>query len=114
MLTKERLDKLRTRLEDQRKTLQAEIAEESATPDNGMGYSTHPADDGTLAFDQAADLALHENARRLLYQVDRALFRMEEGTYGLCRNCGQPIDYARLKAIPYTRYCLDCASRNEE
>jgi RNA polymerase-binding protein DksA len=105
---------LKTILEKQRMQLQAELAEDGTPPAEGMGYSTHPADDGTVAFEQAADLAMRENARRMLYQVERALFRIEEGTYGICRQCGDKIDPARLKAIPYTRYCLHCAALAQE
>ncbi len=105
---------LKTRLEQQREELRAELASYVATrAEQGMGYSTHQADDGTAAFDQAADLAVRRNAERMLYDVERALTRIQEGTYGRCRRCGQPIDPARLKAIPYARYCLTCASRNE-
>lgn len=108
------LPRLKAELEKQRLVLQAEIAQMQPEPNNGMGYSTHPADDASIAFEQIADLAIRRNAERLLYQVERALFRMEEGTYGICRECSQRIDDARLKAIPYTRLCIDCATRHEE
>lgn len=108
------LDELKAELEQQLIQLQAELAEDGTPPADGMGYSTHPADDGTVAFEQAADLAVRENTKRMLYQVERALFRMEEGTYGICRQCGEKVDPARLKAIPYTRYCLHCASLAQE
>lgn len=115
MVTDLHLDELKATLEQQRAQLQAELAEKNGTPPaDGMGYSTHPADDGTVAFEQAADLAIRENTKRMLYQVERALFRMEEGTYGVCRQCGDKIDPARLKAIPYTRYCLHCANLVQE
>ncbi len=107
-------DKLKEQLEAQREQLRAELATFAAEPNNGMGYSTHPADDGSIAFEQAADQAIKRNTERLLYQVERALFRMEEGSYGVCRECGKPIDEARLEAIPYTRLCIDCATKHEE
>ncbi len=105
---------LKLKLEQQREALLNNLASAVVPPESGMGYSTHQADDGTLAFDQAASLATRRNAERMLYEIERALTRMQEGTYGRCRRCGQPIDYARLKAIPYTRYCMACASRNSE
>lgn len=108
------LDELKAVLEMQRTQLQGELAEDGTPPSDGMGYSTHPADDGTIAFEQAADLAVRENVKRMLYQVERALFRMEEGTYGTCRQCNDKIDPARLRAIPYTRYCLHCANLAQE
>ncbi|MBN1313192.1 MAG: TraR/DksA C4-type zinc finger protein [Anaerolineae bacterium] len=105
---------LKAKLEKQRDQLQAELAESGTPPADGMGYGTHQADDGTVAFEQAADLAMRENARRMLYQVERALFRMEKGTFGICQRCNEKIEVARLKAIPYTRYCLHCASVAQE
>jgi DnaK suppressor protein len=107
-------DELRAKLEAQRDRLKADLAEMNSYPDSGMGYSNHQADDASEAFEQAAELAVRQNAERLLYQIERALYRMEEGTYGICRDCGKPIDYARLRAIPYSRYCIECASRHEE
>ncbi len=107
-------DELKAKLEQQREKLVADLANHvDARAGEGMGYSTHQADDGTAAFDQAADLAVRRNAERTLYEIERALNRMQEGTYGRCRRCGQPIDHARLRAIPYARYCLTCASRSE-
>jgi len=108
------IDKLKAQLVTQRAELVAELATFEPEPNYGMGYSTHPADDGSIAFEQAASLAIRQNTERLLYQVERALFRMEEGTYGVCRECGKRIDDARLKAIPYTRLCIDCATRHQE
>ena len=103
----------RTDVEQQRADLKAEIAELSAVPEDGMGYSNHQADDASEAFEQAAVLAIRQNAERLLYQVERALQRMDNGTFGTCRSCEQPIGEERLQAIPYTRYCFSCASHAE-
>lgn len=107
-------DFFKAKLEEQRTALQAEINGVQARTESGHGYSTHQADDGTEAFEQAAGLAVRRNAERLLYEVERALTRIDEGRYGLCRGCGEPIDPARLKAIPYARYCLSCAEHKSE
>ncbi len=82
--------------------------------EEGVGYSTHPADDGTLAFDQARDLAVQQNAQATMRLVDDALARLDNGTYGLCIDCGTEIDAARLKAIPYAALCLKCQSKREQ
>jgi DnaK suppressor protein len=81
--------------------------------EEGVGYSTHPADEGTLAFDQARDLAVQVNEQQTLQLVNDALVRFDNGTYGLCLDCGKEIDAARLKAIPYTPLCLSCQSKRE-
>ena len=106
-------DELRAKLEHQRDKLKAQLAQVPAPPGNGMGYGTHQADDATAAFEQAANLAIRQNSERLLYQIEWALTRMNQGTYGICQECGNTIDRARLEAIPYSRCCMDCACRNE-
>jgi RNA polymerase-binding transcription factor DksA len=107
------IESLKQKLLDQRDQLLEELDIDSAPAEGGIGYGTHQADDGTFAFEQAADQAVRRNAKHLLYEVDRALTRIEEGRYGLCRRCGNPIDPARLNAIPYARYCLDCAEHSD-
>ena len=78
-----------------------------------LGYSNHQADDATAAFDQAKDVSLRRNAEGLLKQVNAALRRLDLGTYGLCYECDQPIDTARLKAIPYAELFMDCQRKRE-
>jgi DnaK suppressor protein len=107
-------EELRAQLVHKQDILRAELAAEVTRAENGMGYSTHQADDASFATEQAADMAIRRNAERLLYAVEHALTRMDEGVYGLCCDCGQPIDPARLRAIPYARYCMDCTVRHEE
>jgi len=76
-----------------------------------IGYSTHQADDATEAFEQAKGLAVRQNTERLLDLVERALVRFDDGTYGLCADCGRPIDPARLEALPYVRLCSTAQSK---
>lgn len=80
---------------------------------SSIGITNHQADDGSAAFDQAKDLAVRINAETLFKQVNDALQRFGDGTYGICVECNKPIDTARLKAIPYAALCLDCQSQRE-
>lgn len=73
------------------------------------------------ALDCAADLslwtiaqAMHLAARRRLAQAEMALARLEAGTYGVCQECGQLIDPARLEIVPSTTLCVDCQRRAEK
>lgn len=91
--------------------LETELAERAETPVNNVGYGNHMADDATYAFEQTKSLALQQNSKSLLSQVTEALERFENGTYGVCENCGHSIESARMKAIPYTALCMDCARR---
>ena len=107
-------ERLKNALLAERAALTAQLPQLSVmAEEDGVGYSTHPADDGTAAFDQARDLAVLINAQHVLQQVDDALARLDNGTYGLCVNCGKEIDAARLTAIPYAPLCLDCQSKRE-
>lgn len=78
-----------------------------------IGYSNHMADDATDAFEQTVGVALRRKTEATLEEVDRALAKFEDGTYGLCEACGARIDRARLEVLPYAKCCLDCQSRQE-
>ena len=98
-------------LESEKTRLQAVIAQTEAEGGENLGYGNHMADDASEAFEQAKELALHQNAQRLLLQVDEALARFDQGIYGLCTHCGEEIDPARLEALPYVALCLRCQQR---
>lgn len=104
---------LKEKLETERDRLIGELQQLQATSQESLGYSTHMADDASVAFDQARDLALRSNLERMLQQVEQALDRLNNGAYGVCESCGQPIDPARLKALPHAAHCLDCQRRLE-
>ncbi len=69
----------------------------------------HPADVGTDNFEQEFTLGLLESERTLLREIDEALERIKQGTYGVCVGTGQPIDKARLRARPWAKYCIEYA-----
>ena len=102
---------LRTFLEDERVRLKAVIARIDSEGGKNLGYGNHMADDATEAFEQAKELALHQNAKQLLAQVTAALHRFDQGTYGTCEQCNAEIDPARLEALPYVTLCLRCQQR---
>lgn len=69
----------------------------------------HPADLGTDAFEQQITFALLESEGQTLAETAAALERIEQETFGQCEQCQIEIPKARLQALPYTRYCVDCA-----
>ncbi|MDQ3823294.1 MAG: TraR/DksA C4-type zinc finger protein [Actinomycetota bacterium] len=73
----------------------------------------HPAETASATLDREIDYTLEENSEHVLAEIDGALARIEEGTYGTCRTCGQPIAEERLEAIPYATQCIDCKRREE-
>jgi RNA polymerase-binding protein DksA len=73
----------------------------------------HPGDMATATFDRELDSTLEENEQRMLDAIDAALRRIEDGTYGICASCGQPIGAERLEALPWTTQDIDCKRKEE-
>jgi DnaK suppressor protein len=105
---------LKGRLQEQRERLLVEIKQFSINGRDNLGYGNHQADDASDAFEQAKELSLLQNSERLLAQVEAALARFDEGLYGICERCGDHIDPARLKALPYATLCMSCQHRFEQ
>lgn len=112
--TKKELDDLRKRLTEERAELEIQLTtiEETsfATSQSDMSgevsFDEENADAGTFTFERERDLSIENNVRDLMGKIDRALGRMDEGTYGRCSRCGKPIEKARLKALPYVDLCI--------
>lgn len=116
--TQEELAEVRERLEADLANSQAEIdAAESEIAsrlgDSVGGAGDDPADAGAKTYQREHDLALTYNARDLLAQTQRALERMDSGTYGTCEVCGKAIGKARLQAYPRATLCVQDKQRSE-
>jgi RNA polymerase-binding transcription factor DksA len=77
----------------------------------GLGFADQHSDAGTLTFDRERDQSLVDNLRDLIGKIQAALARMDDGSFGRCETCGQPIEAERLDALPYTTLCLVDARR---
>jgi RNA polymerase-binding protein DksA len=77
------------------------------------GYSIHMADAGTDSFDRDLTLGIASFEQEALYEVDAALKRIEDGTYGVCELTGRPIPWKRLEAIPWTRFSIEAETQLE-
>lgn len=73
-----------------------------------------PADRATAESDRAFTLRIRDRERRLIRKIQAALQRIDDGTYGVCEDCGEDIGIQRLKARPVTRLCINCKARQEE
>ena len=71
-----------------------------------MGFDEEYADAGSDTFEREKDLSLVNNLRDLLEKIEKAMAKIDDGSYGLCDRCGKPIEKARLKALPYANLCL--------
>jgi RNA polymerase-binding protein DksA len=113
-------DQFRKRLLDERKRVQEAIdylheenpgAIQDETQDSTA--DNHPGDMATVTFDRELDYTLEESEGRLLEAIDAALHRIDDGTYGVCVTCGQPIGAERLEALPWTTHDIDCKRKEE-
>jgi len=122
-LTKKELGEFRRLLEDERTRLLEELeAMEEHTPevedqvgmDIGGGYDEDLADVASNTFEREKGLALESSVQQMLAQVEDALGRIEDGTYGICQRCGDPIDIARLRVLPFATLCIRCKELEEK
>jgi RNA polymerase-binding protein DksA len=117
-LSKAELDEFRQMLVQKRRDLIGDMSgiESGALRTNRQDGSgdlsnmpTHPADIGSDNFEHEFTLGLLESERALLTEINEALERIDEGTYGICPGTGQPIGVARLRARPWAKYCIEYA-----
>jgi RNA polymerase-binding transcription factor DksA len=101
------LTTVRSDLSDERDRLVAQIA--ALAPGGGSAFDDNFADSGQVAAEQGENKALAGQLRAELDEVERALAKLDKGTYGQCETCGDPISEARLEAMPATRYCIQHA-----
>jgi DnaK suppressor protein len=117
-VARQRLDEERVRLEETKATFDDEHLRDESEDDSISELSSidqHPADIGTETFEREKDISILEQVEAELADVEHALRRLEDGTYGICEACGQPIDEARLEALPAARFCLkDQAAAEQE
>jgi DnaK suppressor protein len=116
--TEAELKKVRQQLEAEIAGLVAEIGEAESAIAERLGDAVGDAGDdqadaGAKTFQREHELALTQNARELLELSERALARMDDGSFGVCDSCGQAIGKARLQAFPRATLCVTCKQREE-
>lgn len=111
---------LRAHLEAELARLRAEVEEiqreghEALSEASGENnYRDHMADQGTATFARELDMTLDDNVREAFAAVVAALARIDDGQYGTCERCGEPINEERLKAMPTATLCIKCKSAEE-
>jgi DnaK suppressor protein len=101
------LEHERSRLRSARESVDHDGSLDDETGDLASGAGDHLADHATETFMRELDAGLEENVEHLLSEIEGALGRIEEGTYGTCVVCGRTIDEERLRAVPYATLCID-------
>lgn len=104
---RERLEGLRNLVSDTGEDGQEDSLSELSTLDQ------HPADVGSETFERTKDLSLQEDVTGRLEDVARAFEKLEDGTYGTCEACGEPIPEERLEVMPAARYCVEHQAERE-
>jgi RNA polymerase-binding transcription factor DksA len=107
-IARERLEAERGRLEHLRSTFDGEHEESSDASVGELSHvDQHPADSASETFEREKDFSILEQVEAELHDVEYALRRLDDGTYGTCEACRSPIGEDRLEALPAARFCLD-------
>jgi DnaK suppressor protein len=122
-LSKAELEKYRQILTEQRERLSGDIShlkddhlQKSQKDMTGelSGYSIHMADMSGDDYDRGVALGIFTQEQEILYHIEEALKRFEDGTFGICEVCEKPVSGKRLEAVPYATLCIQCQSEQEK
>ena len=105
------ISELRSQLEQERDELRHRLSELGFGEEGGLEYDANFADSSQVTAERGEAEALANTLRDTLTEVEKALGKMDTGSYGQCESCGKPIPEARLEAMPAAAYCMDCASK---
>jgi DnaK suppressor protein len=105
------LTEVEQRLRAEQAELRERIAEISKPPERGsqVSFGKRIGDGTTEAISRLTEVGVHANMQESERRVTRALEKIEDGTYGTCDSCGKPIPAGRLRAVPQSVLCVDCA-----
>lgn len=104
---RERLEQEMERLRSLIGNMAEDNESEGTQPDELATVDQHPADAGSETFEREKDMAILSNLEEQVAEIEKALARVDEGTYGTCEACGKPIGEERLEVVPTARYCVE-------
>jgi DnaK suppressor protein len=110
MANPENSESYRTSLEQERTRLKGELGELGVGPDGNLAYDSNFADTSQVTAERGEAEALAGELSETLSEVEAALVRLDEGSYGRCERCGNDISTERLEAMPMASTCIACAS----
>jgi DnaK suppressor protein len=114
-VSKKELERYRRLLDEKKSSLSQEIAKTRSAEEETTEESTQDiADKAVSSYTREFLYSLTDGERGTLLQIDEALERIDEGSYGFCTNCGQPMAEKRLTAVPWAPYCVDCQELAEK
>ena len=104
----------RTKLADEIKAIARDV---STSPRDASGdlsaYTVHMADMAADTYDRELSMNIVSSEQEILYQIDDALKRLDDGSFGICQQCNQAIALSRLRAVPYASLCIECQRSKE-
>ncbi|MDD4939754.1 MAG: TraR/DksA family transcriptional regulator [Candidatus Omnitrophica bacterium] len=108
--------KTKEKITDEIKQISEDTLKKSQKDASGdiSGYTYHMADVATDTYDREFSLGLASNERQSLYELDEAIKKIEEGTFGFCEECKSAIAKTRLKAVPFAKFCIKCQQKKEK
>lgn len=121
-MRKTELERFRRLLSEEKERLQRSLAKHSkiihhegdeAGGDSAKAHSNHMADQGSDEFQYETTIQFASTEGRSLYEIDQALQRIEDNTFGKCQSCGKSIALARLRVLPYAVLCIECQEKEE-
>jgi DnaK suppressor protein len=114
-MTKKEMERFRRLLEQKKNGLSNELAKTRDAEEETTEESTQDiADKAVSSYTREFLYSLSDSDRNTVLQIDQALVRIQEGNYGLCQNCGQPMNEKRLSAVPWASHCVDCQELAEK
>lgn len=112
-MNKKELERFRKLLTAQLKELEGKADGSVDNLNTGNDYFPDPTDRASAESDRNFDLRVHERERKLIIKIKETLERMDDGTFGICEDCGEPIDLKRMEARPVTTLCIECKIAHE-
>ena len=114
-MSKKDMEKFRRLLEEKKSSLSSDLAKTRSAEEETSDEATQDiADKAVSSYTREFLYSLTDGERSTLLQIDDAIARIDDGSYGLCINCGQPMAEKRLTAVPWAPYCVDCQELAEK
>lgn len=112
-MEKEQLEQFRTQLLQKKQEIMSDAGKTMTEMTDQTTNVPDPNDRATLESGRSFELRIRDRERRLLTKIDEAIARIDDGTYGVCEDCGEEIGLKRLEARPVTTLCIDCKTIQE-
>ncbi|MDX9833839.1 MAG: RNA polymerase-binding protein DksA [Desulfobulbus sp.] len=112
-MDEQELLQFKKQLEEMKVKINSDVEKTLTEMTSQTGNIPDPNDRATMESDRSFELRIRERERKLMEKVDKALARIDDGTYGICTGCSEDIAIKRLQARPVAKFCIDCKTKQE-